>query len=569
MKIFLKPNNNNIYSQKESGQTILIALLAVIVLLLAALFIFDLQSVIRVKIKSQTAADAAALSAASVQKESLNLIGELNMIKACTVLITDFANNDRSAEALMQASDSLTQMQARIGFAGPMLALGAAQQAAKNNGMVDPNQVCSRDDYDVFSLSSYLANVEDDEIYGSEDYPDTIQGYEWRQPYIEMLTTINNQGIAAGPNMLSPHIDSSFTLDLINAVLYEFWCQKDLKEIIKSDDNFQGQWWNGLVADAGFARESEVLPLHISLTGNDSTGRTYSSTVEKAYDFINELAKDRNLEIGMITQMPYMKWCIYDATWDYEPPKQWSEKYLRRPLREEYLYGGAAAKLTCLVPGGENSKFKWLSGGYQIHNIKRKEGVISSKKSATPDLRSSAVAKPLGYLETETGERVSPTSASMILPVFKMVRLVPVAMVNITSIYDEEFLLYKFLKWLEQVGDINNPSTPPPPGTEKYLIAFQRLNNPLWRHKGYNPAFTYKPPGPAPTYDPASDTGAGWLQEPVPEPNNSCPDCPNDGYERDSNGKITGISYTNEDLCDWQPSGGNGNTGGGGPGALH
>ena len=569
MKIFIKKQRKINDSKKESGQTILIALFALIVLLLAALFIFDLQSVIRVKIKSQTAADSAALSAASIQKESLNLIGELNMIKACTVLIADFANNDRSGEALEQASDSLTQMQARIGFAGPMLALGAAQQAAKNNGMLDPNQVCHRDDYDVFSLNSYIENVEDDNIYGSDDYPATIQGYEWREPYIEMLKTINNQGIAAGPNMISPHLDSSITLDLINAVLHEFWCQEDLKEIIKSDDNFLPQWWNGLVADAGFARESEVLPLHISLTGSDSTGSTYSSHIEKAYDFIQELANDRNLKIGMITQMPYMKWCVYDATWDYQPPQQWSEEYLRRPLREEYLYNGSVAKFTCLVPGGEDSKFKWLSGGYKIHNIKRKDGIISSTQSSTPDLRSSAVAKPFGYLETNDGKRVSPTSASIILPVFKLVRLVPVAMVNVSSIYDEQFLFYKFLKWLEQVGDINNPGTPPPAGTSQYLLAFQKLDNPLWRHKGYNPAFTYTPPGPAPTYDPASDTGAGWLQQPASEPNNSCPDCPNDGYERDSNGKIIGISYTNEDLCDWQPSGGSGNGGGGGPGVLH
>jgi hypothetical protein len=561
----LKQKNSAIHNQ--SGQTMLIALFAIIVLLLSALFIFDLQSVIRVKIKSQTAADSAALAAASIQKESINLIGELNLIKASTVLITDFANNDRSSEALMQASDNLTQMQARIGFAGPMLALGAAQQAAKNNGMVDPNTVCTRDDYNVFSLSSYIENVKDDDIYGSDDYPDTIQGYEWREPYIKMLNMINNQGIAAGPNMLSPHIDSNYTLDLINAVLYEFWCQTDLKNIIKNDDNFQEQWWNGLVADAGFARESEVLPLHISLTGNDPSGHTYSSAVEKAYEFIQRLAEDRNLTIGMITQMPYMKWCLYDATWDYNTPKQWSENYLRRPLRKEYLYGGAAAKITCLIPGGENSKFKWLSGGYQIHNIHNKEGIISSKQSATPDLRSSAVAKPFGFIESESGEKLSPTSASIILPAFKIVRLVPVAMLNLTSIYDEQFLFYKFLKWLEGVGNIENPTTPPPAGTEKYLIAFQRLNDPLWRHKGYNPAFSYTPPGYAPSYDPASDTGAGWLQRPASDPNIS--ETTNDGYERDSDGNIIGIAFTNEDLCDWTPSGDGGNNGGGGPGELH
>ena len=66
----------------EKGQTLIVAVLAIIVLFLAVLFLFDLQSIIRVKVKTQTAADAAALAGANMQKESLNLIGEINLIKA-------------------------------------------------------------------------------------------------------------------------------------------------------------------------------------------------------------------------------------------------------------------------------------------------------------------------------------------------------------------------------------------------------------------------------------------------------------------------------------------------------
>jgi hypothetical protein len=552
---------------EESGQTMIFAVFAVIILLFAALFIFDLQSVIRLKVKSQTAADSAALAAAEIQRESLNLIGEINIVKACTVLITDFSD-DASPQSLIDASDTLTEIQTRISFAGPLLALGAAEQAAKNNGMVDPAEVYSGADYNVFSLSSYISNVEDDEIYGSDEYPQTIQGYEWRTPYIEMLRAINNEGIAAGPNMIMPHMNSSYSLDMINAVLSNYWCQDDLRELIKNDENFEEQWWNGIISDAGFAKESEVLPLHIQMTGNDKKGSYYSKYLEQAHYSILKHAKDNGLEMGMLTQMPYMKWCLYDATWTFTASGSWSDEYLRRPLRKEYTYGGAAAKMTCLVPGGADSKFTWLSGAYRINSLQNRNGIISKKSNSAPDIRSSAAAKPLGYLTALNGERYPPNTIAMILPTFQAVRLVPVAMVNVTTIYDEEYLLYKFFKWLEGVNDLDNPRTPPPAGTQKYLAAFKKLNDPTWRHSGYNPEFTYTPPGPVPSYDPATDTGAGYLQEPAEDP--SCTENCNGGYETDTDGNIIGISYTNEDLCNWNPHGDKpSDKSGGGPGVLH
>lgn len=556
--------------RREAGQTLLLAVLAIIVLLIAALFLFDLQTIIRVKIKSQTAADAAALAGARMQMESLNLIGEINLIKACTVLITDFAA-DSSEESLMAASENLTEMQARISFVGPLLGVGAAQQAAKNNGMVDPGEVLNNPEYNEFSLSSYINQLRDDDIYGSDDYEQIIEGYEWRPPYIEMLEAINNQGVAAGPSGVSPNVNTLYSLDLINAILTEFWCHDELRWLIKDDSNFNGQWWQGLVSDVGFVEESELLPLFIRFTDYDSSGASYNSSVEEAREYLTDLAEERGLEVGMITQMPYMQWSLYGSRWDDPPGEGWVEDstrlYLRRGLRSEYLYGGAATKMTCLVPGGEDSKFQWLAGSYEIHSIKREKGVISQEPADTPTVRSSALAKPLGYLESD-GTRLPPNDASMILPVFKSVRLIPTAMMNVVSIYDQNYLFYKFLKWLNDVDDLNNPETSPPAGTASYLLAFQRLNDPLWRHKGYNPSFVYVPPDLIPVYDPDTDTGAGVLQWPVPDPDSE--DDPNDGYERDDDGNIIGIAYTYEDRCNWYPpGGGGGGGGGGGPGSLH
>ena len=103
------------------------------------------------------AVDAAALTGANWQRHTLNLVGELNLVKATTVLISDSmfgttaqqgpdsflqVENEEDAiqkratqmESLREASDTLSQMQQRALFIVPLIGFGAAQQAAKNNG---------------------------------------------------------------------------------------------------------------------------------------------------------------------------------------------------------------------------------------------------------------------------------------------------------------------------------------------------------------------------------------------------------------------------------------------------
>ena len=67
----------------ERGQTLLFGLIAMVILVVAIFVLFDLHTVIRFKVKAQNAVDAAALTEAKWQKDSLNLIGEINLVKAC------------------------------------------------------------------------------------------------------------------------------------------------------------------------------------------------------------------------------------------------------------------------------------------------------------------------------------------------------------------------------------------------------------------------------------------------------------------------------------------------------
>lgn len=73
----------------EHGQVLILAVVALILVIIAVLLLFDVQTVIRGKVKAQNGVDAAALTAAEWQKHSLNLIGELNLVRATGTLISD------------------------------------------------------------------------------------------------------------------------------------------------------------------------------------------------------------------------------------------------------------------------------------------------------------------------------------------------------------------------------------------------------------------------------------------------------------------------------------------------
>ena len=59
----------------EHGQVLILAVVALILVIIAVLLLFDVQTVIRGKVKAQNGVDAAALTGAEWQKHSLNLIG--------------------------------------------------------------------------------------------------------------------------------------------------------------------------------------------------------------------------------------------------------------------------------------------------------------------------------------------------------------------------------------------------------------------------------------------------------------------------------------------------------------
>ena len=364
----------------EHGQVLILAVVALILVIIATLLLFDIQTVIRGKIKGQNGVDAAALTAAEWQKHSLNLIGELNLVRATGTLISDpffargvlgdpnsnaaeffadlpetispeeftlfpekaeFYNSDGSlnTEKLIEEvvrvekekrfldalDDLVSQLQTRIAFAGPLIAFGAAQQAAKNNGITYNSEASE-------FLVLYLNSIGNGGIY-EHITPVFVKDYAWRMPYYSMLDSIldysvaQNEytgsaenrayGIAAGtkfsfigsPNVVSasssplaPYIgDKDFYLNILG----RNWCwlarsmskSKRVKDTNDYDSEgghyvphkesileypFSGAWWNDFEIDlsSDFSGQSEILPLHINFS--DSTDPYDTAEEEKA-----------------------------------------------------------------------------------------------------------------------------------------------------------------------------------------------------------------------------------------------------------------------------------------------
>ena len=339
----------------EHGQVLILAVVAIILVILAVLLLFDVQTVIRGKVKAQNGVDAAALTAAEWQKHSLNLIGELNLVRATGTLISEpffadgilkdpninfdfpdvinpnfppveqeefllfpekseFINEDGELDKaklhnelarvelekrFLEILDRLvSQLQTRIAFTGPLIAFGAAQQAAKNNGITyDP------DAGQFFAF--YLEIVEHNMLYSTID--PLFFGYDWRNSYVSMLNSAFDisygkdeqnfdpfagdgtalYGIAVGtkfkftgmpelkgdpPTDLSYYFAQKETYEMIHA---RNWCWLD--QLLQLD--FYGNWWTSFLCEPNndnFPRQSEILPLGITFSSNDNSSDIYN-----------------------------------------------------------------------------------------------------------------------------------------------------------------------------------------------------------------------------------------------------------------------------------------------------
>ena len=551
----------------SKGQVMVIAVIIMVILMLGILFLFDLQNVIRSKVKIETADQAAALSAAQWQKESLNLIGELNLIKASDSLLSSVKGIDSSTPQDKQvkfACDKLTQMQTRLAFIGPVIAFGAAQQAAKNNGVniydyqkqssntaVKQVQVDTQNYYNNLDI-----NTPTGELRYGDAYRTGINGRYpgWWDDYRGMLKAVMDQGIAVRPNVrigierVTPYAFKDRVF--YNAILNEWWCYVPLRSLLKQPDSYwSGKWWQNIQYDnPNFTGQSEIYSLGVMFEDNTS------GNGQPLYDQVNGYGLwDSYFQKCMSdgapkdwTPIQQITWCTYDSSWDSSRMdyigSYWNRSqggYLSGDIKPSVSYDGAVAYAECSqtinlvntfeskmsAPTTSQAKAS-LQGSTNPSPIRTINNTVVNNKipvgndSSGDGYPAGVIARTLGELEP-AGSKLKPTAAQIILPAFSNVALFPIAMFsdNVNLLRNTDDPLSAFIIWLRSADDLYSPSVPPPAGSGIYLQAVQKLDTESFRKTGYNNNFvqgsvtnnlyfsdTYK-------YSATNPNGAGWLQQ--------------------------------------------------------
>lgn len=513
---------------RERGQVLILAVLAMVILTTAVLVLFDVQRIMRGKIKVMSGIDAAALTGAAWQKNSLNLIGELNLVKACDVLISDalygiggnpddymklqLLQNPTPAEIeaavekarqelaqLKNSADMLTEMQVRTAFVGPLIGFGAAQQAAKNNGLPS-NYNCNQYLIDLYG------EIHNPETYGNPAIaPQIYYGYSWRMPYAAMIQEIlggldaaSATGAAVGTSVrhigmprlytdppTKPNFIAYLQMRIIfDAIAANDWCM--LQALLDAD--YSGKWWGSIKVDRNeeFLGGSEILPIHVNyVTGqqvydfandagylDDAVKRKKGrdSLLVKLSGHYNDLDPvSSNGELNpddadlKFNPLPSITWAVFGEQWrSYGnagiSSDDW-EKYLRSGFREGMdYYSGALSYFSVSVPNrtltrntnpaealrrqtaaSDNGNPLWRRMGWYADRAAR-----AQRRSSTVGIRFSATAKPFGILKAQDGSVHHPFAAAMVLPVFTQTALIPVALERSygTAMDDRAWILY-------------------------------------------------------------------------------------------------------------------------------
>lgn len=379
---------------RRRGQTLIYLLMIAVIAALVVLWNFDLHRIITVKMRAQTAGDAAALAAARWQGIALNLIGHLNVAQA--VAISD--GLARGQTEFPEAA-AIADLAARLCYVGPVTALAAAQLAAKNNGL--------------YNNPEYTALVGSHGARVIRDYPNDfpVQPFTnapspptaWDN-YGTMLLAVAAQGIAVLPDNAQFYVDYRgehllLMPDFYDAVASGDWCwfYHHAHSVLRSYTSWRD--WEPLP----IVRDPQ--PINSEFFGLGLTRIARLDTLPmigggSTADLLALLEQLAGQPLTSAVARVAAQWYAYE-------PQRWrpwttlipDEFPFRGAVRSEYNYVGADAAVRLetrsdrLTPGAGHRWVTW-----------------------------SAAAKPFGHLEGP--ER--PNRYGLVVPAFREVRLVPV-----------------------------------------------------------------------------------------------------------------------------------------------
>lgn len=382
--------------RSRGGQAIIFAILVLVVLFFVVLWSFDLHKIVGIKMRSQNAGDAAAVVAARWQGITLNLMGDLNILRAGALSVSD-----------RSALDAIDQMQARLAFVGPMIAFEAAQQAAKNNGIFQNEDMTQlvREHADRVRNDYTQIVGPNGEMLFPEPFTDA-----WTV-YADMLDFIADEGVAAGPENARYYTDFDGNHLLLMQAFYDavagrIWCwfYNHAYDALLNFTDYT--WWPEL----GITPRAQYVNSEIFSLGLRRQTTTMSSFAR--HRTLVEIAAERNLNVPLNSHglTRTATWYCYGPEWG---PWTALSQEVDDPfpstgeLRPEYDYAGADAAVRVEAAA---SRLTPTSGGGSITNV----------------ITWTAAAKPFGYFEPEPDERIPPTAHRIVLPAFRDARLIAI-----------------------------------------------------------------------------------------------------------------------------------------------
>jgi hypothetical protein len=382
--------------------------LVVVMLAFAALFYFDLNKVLHIKGMTKNGGDAAALAGARWQAISLNLIGSLNVAQAAA--LTDALSQGQTSTPEMETISALQQ---RIAFSGPIYGVMAAQQAGKKNGLHN------RPEY-ADSVSDHVNIVRDEYglLYPQPFPPSGDFATAWEE-VADMYSLIAEHGMAVQPAWQYYLTYSHYNHLLLNPSFYDAiagqsWCwfyQNAYSELQSYED-----WtdWEALPPlDPAPPVNAEVLSLHLQRVRVRDT----VPVLPPGTDWENLMSDLQNVLTQLETDTPDTYGEV-NVLWSGYRPSRWSswtsiipENFpWDRDVRPEYNYGGADSAMAVIAESPRHSDPEFLQ---------------NEDLATVFQVEWSAVAKPFGTLEGFGGE-ARPTTAGVVLPAYTDIRLIPI-----------------------------------------------------------------------------------------------------------------------------------------------
>ena len=481
------------------GQVLIFMLMMMIILTFVAFSVYDTQHVIVQRVRSQNASDSAALVGARWQLTCLNAIGELNLMKVTTDIVTagppQFGNTEGNYAEYRPLYSALDKLQAKIAITGPMMGVLYGEQAAKLNGMHGIQDYAN----DFYAYADFVEryannpNVLNDPwlwtpVFNPNNPSDMQERQQLLMDFALLCREVADQHMAALPNIFGNSDDiasvldwtqaSPFALEYLGnrqfyaAIAGQDWCYLKPLLWIYSDWAF----WGPVYINASGSGWSplRILDLHLRPRADAYMGHLVGSVDPSTLvaQIGSQLSRPEYSQLQVNPNWPGdpnwgvwgfrytndfprfddstapayvpLNWAVYRRAWSTHWDSTVVGTLLAGTVKQkcDYSYQNAdsvwisqaAASVTMAVPNYRYSNLGWLPnylpsvGG----NNPRQEShdamanlwnLRAADSSAGNGIVASAAAKAFGYIDDTT----PPTQCPVVLPVFKDVRLIPLA----------------------------------------------------------------------------------------------------------------------------------------------